>query len=113
MSGFEARSRGRSAVKMRGQSDAISSASRTVFLLLASVFVLAFPPSAHAQNYPTRPIRVIIGPSPDAVARVVGQYLQETWGQPVVIEPRPGAGGQIAATVVATAEPDGHTLLFA
>ena len=76
-------------------------------------FVLA-PRSARAHRpYPTKPIRIIIGPSPDAVARVVGQHLQETWGQPVVIEARTGAGGQIAATAVATAEPDGHTLLFA
>jgi tripartite-type tricarboxylate transporter receptor subunit TctC len=64
-------------------------------------------------SFPVKPIRVIVGPSPDAVARVMGQYLQETWGQPVVIEARTGAGGQLAATSVATADPDGHTLLFA
>jgi len=66
-----------------------------------------------AQTYPTKPIRIIIGPSPDAVARVVGQHLQETWGEPVVIEARTGAGGALAAAAVANAEPDGHTLLFA
>lgn len=64
-------------------------------------------------NFPVKPIRIIVGPSPDAVARVMGQHLQETWGQPVVVEARTGAGGQLAATSVATADPDGHTLLFA
>jgi tripartite-type tricarboxylate transporter receptor subunit TctC len=68
--------------------------------------------AAGAQSFPTKPIRIIVGPSPDAVARVMGQYLQDR-GQPVVIEARTGAGGQIAATTVANAEPDGHTLLFA
>jgi tripartite-type tricarboxylate transporter receptor subunit TctC len=69
--------------------------------------------SAAAQTFPSKPVRVIVGPSPDAVARVMGQHLQETWGQPVVVEARTGAGGQIAATTVASSDPDGHTLLFA
>jgi tripartite-type tricarboxylate transporter receptor subunit TctC len=69
--------------------------------------------SAAAQTFPSKPVRIIVGPSPDAVARVMGQHLQETWGQPVVIEARTGAGGQIAATTVASSDPDGHTLLFA
>src|SRR5262245_11304347 len=98
---------------MRENPDAGSSAWRTIFWMLVSTLTLAFSAASHAQNYPAKPIRVIIGPRPDAVARVGGQYLHESWGQPVVIEPRPGAGGQIAATAVATAEPDGHTLLFA
>ena len=68
---------------------------------------------AQAQNFPSKPVRIIVGPSPDAVARVVGQHLQETWGQPVVVEARTGAGGQIAANTVSSADPDGHTLLFA
>ena len=69
--------------------------------------------AAQTQTYPTKPIRFIVGPSPDAVARVMGQHLQETWGQPVVVETRAGAGGQIAAQAVASAEPDAHTFLFA
>ena len=68
---------------------------------------------AQTTGFPTKPIRVIVGPSPDAVARVIGQHLQETWGQPVIVEARTGAGGQIAANSVSTADPDGHTLLFA
>jgi tripartite-type tricarboxylate transporter receptor subunit TctC len=81
---------------------------------VAALMLLAFgaAPIA-AQTFPSKPVRIIVGPSPDAVARVMGQHLQETWGQPVVIEARTGAGGQIAATTVASSDPDGHTLLFA
>jgi tripartite-type tricarboxylate transporter receptor subunit TctC len=82
-------------------------------LLLGLAGLLAGSQPARAQGYPSRPIRIVIGPSPDVFARVIAQHLQETWGQPVVVEPRPGAGGKIAATAVSTAEPDGHTLLFA
>jgi tripartite-type tricarboxylate transporter receptor subunit TctC len=85
-------------------------ASRTV---LIAAFLLSDLAIAAAQTFPTKPIRIMVGPSPDAVARVVGQHLQETWGQPVVIEARTGAGGALAATAVANADPDGHTLLFA
>src|SRR5262245_2073011 len=87
-----------------------SNASRAL-CLFASLMLSA--PAAKAQTYPSKPIRIIVGPSPDAVARVMGQHLQETWGHPVVIEARTGAGGQLAATSVASSEPDGHTLLFA
>lgn len=68
---------------------------------------------ALAQSYPAKTIKIIVGPSPDVIVRVIAQHLQEAWGQPVVVEPRPGAGGQLAANAVASAEPDGHTLLFA
>jgi tripartite-type tricarboxylate transporter receptor subunit TctC len=81
-------------------------------LISAWVAVLSLP-SAHAQDYPNRPIRIIVGPSPDIFSRIIGEHLQTTWGQPVVVEPRPGAGGKLAANAVATAAPDGYTLLFA
>ena len=68
---------------------------------------------AHAQGFPNRPIKIVVGPSPDVFARIVGEHLQQSWGQPVMVEPRPGAGGKLAAAAVAGAEPDGHTLLFA
>ena len=82
-----------------------------MLLLAVALLTLAFP--ACAQDFPNRTIRIIVGPSPDAFARIIAEHLQQTWGQPVVVETRPGAGGKIAATAVATAEPDGHTLLFA
>jgi tripartite-type tricarboxylate transporter receptor subunit TctC len=68
---------------------------------------------ARAQAFPTRPIRLIVGPSPDIFSRIIGEHLQQAWGQPVVVEPRPGAGGKLAVSAVTGAEPDGHTLLFA
>jgi tripartite-type tricarboxylate transporter receptor subunit TctC len=67
---------------------------------------------ARAQDFPARPIRVIVGPGPDIVARIMGQKFTEAWGQQVVIDPRPAAGGAIAAEAVAKAAPDGYTLLL-
>ena len=68
---------------------------------------------AHAQDYPARFIRVVVGPGPDIVARLFGAKITDTLGQQVVVEPRPGAGGTIAAQTVATAAPDGYNLLLA
>jgi len=66
-----------------------------------------------AQEYPSRLIRVVVGPGPDLVARLFGPKMSQTLGVQVVVEPRPGAGGVIAAQTVATAQPDGYTLLLA
>src|ERR1700760_1477596 len=72
--------------------------------------------AAHADDYPNHPIRVIVpfaaGGAADAVARIVGKYIGEAMGQPVVIEDRGGAGGIIGAEIVKKAEPDGYTLLL-
>jgi tripartite-type tricarboxylate transporter receptor subunit TctC len=70
---------------------------------------------AQAQDYPSRPIRIVVpyppGGSADLVPRAVAEKLQTMWGQPVVIENRPGAGGNIGAESVYRAEPDGYTLM--
>ena len=66
-----------------------------------------------AQDYPNRFIRVVVGPGPDITARLFGAKITHMLGQQVVIEPRPGAGGTIAAQAVAAAAPDGYTLLLA
>jgi tripartite-type tricarboxylate transporter receptor subunit TctC len=70
---------------------------------------------AWAQDYPTRPVRWLIGFAPggpnDILARIIGQHLSEKLGQPFVIETRPGAGGNLATREVASATPDGHMLL--
>ena len=72
--------------------------------------------AAHAQQYPNKPIRIIVAYTPagatDILARAVGQKMSETFGQPVVIENRPGANGNIGTDVAAKATPDGHTLLM-
>ena len=71
--------------------------------------------NANAQSYPSKPVRLIIsftaGSSTDIVARIVMQKVSEYWGQPAVIENRAGAGGSIGSNVVASAAPDGYTLL--
>ena len=80
----------------------------------ASAATLALP--AFAQAWPTRPIRLVVpfppGSSPDLIARLVAEPLSGALGQPVVIDNKPGAGGNVGTGLVAKAEPDGHTLLF-
>ena len=72
---------------------------------------------AQAQTYPTRPVRLIVGfpagGAQDIVARLMGQWLSERLGQPILIENRPGAGGNIGAEAAVRAVPDGYTLLLA
>jgi tripartite-type tricarboxylate transporter receptor subunit TctC len=71
--------------------------------------------SALAQSYPSKPIRILVGFSAgsttDILARTVGQKMSEAWGQPVLVDNRPSAGGVVASSAVASADPDGHTLL--
>ena len=71
---------------------------------------------AAAQTYPVRPIRMVVGFAPggpaDVMARLIGQRMTITLGQPIVVENRAGAGGTIAARYVAESEPDGYTLLL-
>jgi tripartite-type tricarboxylate transporter receptor subunit TctC len=85
-------------------------------ILLACALALVTLPAAAQGWSPSRPIRWIVGFAPggvgDTTARIVGQKLSETLGQPVVIENRPSAGGIVASETVARAAPDGHTLLL-
>ena len=87
-------------------------------LSLALTFAMAWPAvAAHAQTaWPAKPIRLLVGfaagGSTDVTARIIGQALSERLGQPIIIENRPGAGGNIAADAAAKADPDGYTLML-
>jgi tripartite-type tricarboxylate transporter receptor subunit TctC len=67
---------------------------------------------ARAQDYPTRPVFIVVGPGPDTMARLFGQKLSEAWGQQVLVDPQPAGGGVVAMRAVARAQPDGHTMLL-
>src|SRR5438132_9822167 len=89
---------------------------RLRYIALACLGALAFVPAA-AQEFPSRPIRIIVpfpagGPT-DILSRIVAQKMSEDWGQPVVVENRPGADTARGAVQVARAAPDGYTLLAA
>jgi tripartite-type tricarboxylate transporter receptor subunit TctC len=80
------------------------------------VVIFGIAGNAVAQNYPNRPIRIVVvstpGGSVDTMARVVGPRLAERWGQQVIVDNRPGAGGAIAAEIVARSPADGYTLIM-
>jgi len=86
---------------------------RAVFRLLALALLLV-PGLAAAQSYPSHPVKFIVPFPPgginDVLARIVGDKLQAKWGQPVVVENRTGANGNIGAELAAQAEPDGYTI---
>src|SRR6202165_1109188 len=85
---------------------------KSLLALILSLLAL----SAHAQSYPARPIRLIVpyaaGGTSDILARQIGPKLTEAWGQPVVIENKTGANGNVGADFVAKSAPDGYTLLI-
>jgi tripartite-type tricarboxylate transporter receptor subunit TctC len=91
---------------------------RAIFATTCAGFAggLVSAPVYAQQKYPTKPVRLVVsttaGSQPDMIARVLAQKLSETWGQPVVVDNRPGGGGTLAAIPVATAASDGYTLLY-
>src|ERR687884_236858 len=82
--------------------------------LLVAATAAALGGAASAQTYPTHPVRLVVpfppGAASDFLARVLGQKLVEAWGQQVVVDNRPGAGGLIGGTAVAHSNPDGYTI---
>ncbi|MBY4731790.1 Bug family tripartite tricarboxylate transporter substrate binding protein [Cupriavidus pauculus] len=89
---------------------------QAILALVASPAAALRPAQAVADEWPSRPIRMVVpfpaGSSPDLIARIVTEKLALALGQPIVIENRPGAGGNIGTGTVAKAAPDGYTLLF-
>lgn len=87
-----------------------------IALVLAVALFLVTSGNALAQSYPTKTVKIVIpfppGGISDVLGRVIGQKLSEVWGQPVVIENRPGAGTTIAADYIAKSPPDGYTLYY-
>ena len=92
--------------------------TRVQGLLSAAVtgLLLLAPAASSAQGFPSKPVTVVVpyqaGGSLDAIARALCNKLSKNWGQPVVIENRPGANGMIATQSVIKAQPDGHTILY-
>jgi len=86
-------------------------------MVLATAVLGSWPRAAAAQPFPNRPVRIVVpqppGTASDTVARILAEQLAEYWHQSVVVETKPGAGGTIAADLVAKAHADGYTLLLA
>ena len=93
---------------------ALSNGRRALCAALLGFSILAAP-SAGAAEYPTRPIRYLVAFAPgginDIMARIVAEKLTESWGQPVIVDNRPGAGGNLAAGLLARTTPDGYTFM--
>jgi tripartite-type tricarboxylate transporter receptor subunit TctC len=89
---------------------------RSLLRALGATVLAGTANNAQAQTYPNRPLRIVhgynSGSNPDTIGRIIGPPLGERLGQPIVIEPRPGAAGRIATAYVATQPPDGYTMMM-
>lgn len=89
---------------------------KTLVLAVIAGLALASIGEAWSQKYPTRPIRIVVpftaGSQTDLFARIIAPKMAENWGQQVVVDNRPSAGGIVAGTIIASAAPDGYTLML-
>jgi tripartite-type tricarboxylate transporter receptor subunit TctC len=102
---------------VRGSIKPTRSLARVAALAALAVIAPLASPLAHAQDFPTKPIRIVVplppGGSNDVLARLLGQKMSEAFGQPVVVENKPGAAGNIATDFMAKSEGDGYTIAIA
>jgi tripartite-type tricarboxylate transporter receptor subunit TctC len=102
-------------LKIRKAGISLLSGRSLVVLGTICVCVLLTPQRLKAEGYPSRPIKLLVGAPPggttDTVARAIAEPMASALGQPIIVENRPGAGGNLAADAVAKSTPDGHTLL--
>jgi tripartite-type tricarboxylate transporter receptor subunit TctC len=91
-------------------------ARSSIYLSLVTCALCLGYGGATAQPYPSKPIRIVVpftpGSASDILSRLIGPKLQEAWGQQIVVDNRPSAGGTVAGEIVARATPDGHTLML-
>ena len=96
--------------------DALRRSATLLALLALPLAILVGPAPAHAQAFPNKPVRLVVPFPPggplDTVGRALAQKLTEAWGQSVIVDNRPGAGGNIGADLVAKAAPDGYTVVM-
>ena len=89
----------------------------TIAALSCAAFCTLAPGVAHSQAYPAKPVRIIIAQAPgsatDVVSRIIANKLQESLGQPIIVDARPGAGGTVGTEVASKSAPDGYTLFMA
>ena len=87
-----------------------------IWMIAAAIGVIGLTSNGHAQQYPTKPIRIVVpfppGGFSDVFSRVLGAEMSKSWAQQVVVDNRPGAGGNIGSDIVAKAAPDGYTLVM-
>jgi tripartite-type tricarboxylate transporter receptor subunit TctC len=112
--GSEAHARGNVRFAARREGPPVEKAIIAGLLLVLALVATACQAQS-SPDYPNRPVRILVGftpgGGPDIIARHLAQKLAESWGQQVIVENRPGAGGTLAAGMVARAAPDGYTLL--
>jgi len=88
---------------------------KTMEYIISAALFIAPAAAFAAQGYPERPVRIVVpvtaGGGVDSLARIVGQHFNAVWGQPFIVDNRPGAGGSLGAEIVSRATPDGYTLM--
>jgi tripartite-type tricarboxylate transporter receptor subunit TctC len=104
------------ALMWRGLMSGLCAAPAALRLLLASVVMLAAPVAAQADAWPSKPIRFIVPYPPggplDGIARILAEHVKEGLGQPIIVDNKPGAGGNIGADIAAKSVPDGYTIVM-